>query len=111
MDCTLPNDQQFNLEFQFESAFKLEFQAEFGIQFGIPILMGINLGECVLPVHQSHSKKLSSSLIQSALPGQSSMAITTRNVNFPTEENPRKYYYGIKVYCSWSLEFPLWETL
>ncbi len=44
--CTLPNDQQFNLEFQFKSIFKLEFHPEFGFQLGIPILMGINLGEC-----------------------------------------------------------------
>ena len=43
---TIPNDQQFNLEFQFKSLFKLEFQVEFGIQLGIPILMGTNLGEC-----------------------------------------------------------------
>ncbi len=43
---TLPNDQQFNLEFQFKSVFKLEYQAEFGIQLGIPILIGIDLGEC-----------------------------------------------------------------
>ncbi len=43
---TLPNDQQFNLEFQFKSVFKLEFQAKFGIQLGIPIPLGINLGEC-----------------------------------------------------------------
>ena len=42
--CTLPTDQQFNLEFQFKSVFKLEFQPEFGIKLGIPILMGINLG-------------------------------------------------------------------
>ena len=46
MKYTLPNDWQFNLEFQFKSIFKLEFQAEFGIQPGIPIPMGINLGEC-----------------------------------------------------------------
>ena len=43
---TLPNDHQFNWEFQFKSVFKLEIQAEFGIQLGILILMGINLREC-----------------------------------------------------------------
>ena len=40
-------DQQFNLAFKFKSVFNLEFQPEFGIQVGIPILMGINLGECM----------------------------------------------------------------
>ncbi len=44
---TLPKDKPFNLEFQIESVFKLEFQSKFGIQLGIPILVGLNLGECI----------------------------------------------------------------
>ncbi len=47
---SLSTDQIFNLEFQFESVLNVEFQPEFGIQLGIPILMEINLGECMVVV-------------------------------------------------------------
>ncbi len=40
-------DQQFNFEFHFKSVFNLEFQPKFGIKLGFPILMEINLGECM----------------------------------------------------------------
>ncbi len=46
------------MEFQFEPVFNLEFQPKSGIQLGIPISMGINLGECILPLsYQALSQK------------------------------------------------------
>ncbi len=40
--------QGINYSIWFESVFNFEFQPKLGIQLGIPILMGINLGYCIV---------------------------------------------------------------
>ena len=47
-----------DLEFQFESLFNFDIQPKCGIQLGIPILILINLGECVELTHIDHVEML-----------------------------------------------------